>query len=280
MRGLVPFQRARLLDDDSLKDVVMPQRRFDILGVRVSAINLAMALATIDEWITQRTPNYACVTGAHGIVESRRDPHLRDIHNAAGLVTPDGVPLVWLARMMGFNHVERVYGPDLMLAVCESGLLRGYRHYFYGGAPGVPELLAQRLLERFPRLQVVGTYCPPFRALRRDEDIEIMRQISEAKPDILWVGLSTPKQERWMAEHVGRLGVPVLVGCGAAFDFIGEIKSQAPRWMMRAGLEWFYRMLTEPRRLGPRYLVTVPVFIGLVTRQLLRGRWTAADWKV
>ena len=243
--------------------------RVNILGVGVSAIDMAMALEVIEGWIISREPHYICVTGVHGVMESQRDEDLRRIHNQAGLVTPDGMPLVWLSRLKGFRHVDRVYGPDLMLALCERSVTRGYRHFFYGGAKGVPEQLAESLQRRFPGLQVVGTFSPPFRPLTPEEDREVVRMINEANPDIVWIGLSTPKQERWMASHVDRLTAPVLIGVGAAFDFHTGRKPQAPRWMQRAGLEWLFRLLTEPRRLWRRYLINNPLFITLVVLQAL-----------
>jgi len=247
----------------------MQPARVNILGVGVSAINMAMALEIIEGWIARGERRYVCVTGVHGVMESQRDENLRHIHNRAGLVTPDGMPLVWLSRLYGFRHVERVYGPDLMLALCERSVAQGYRHFFYGGAEGVPEQLAANMQQRFPGLQVVGTYSPPFRPLTPEEDENIVQMINEANPDILWVGLSTPKQERWMAAHVGRLVAPVLIGVGAAFDFHTGRKPQAPPWMQRNGLEWLFRLLTEPRRLWRRYLINNPLFITLVVLQAL-----------
>ncbi len=246
-----------------------PQERAYILGVGVSAINMKMAVEIIEGWIERREPHYVCVTGVHGVMESQRDPALRAIHNRAGLVTPDGMPLVWLSRLKGFAHVERVYGPDLTLALCERAAQRGYRHFFYGGAPGVPEALAAELTRRFPGLQVAGTFSPPFRPLTPEEDEEVVRMINAAEADIVWVGLSTPKQERWMADHVGRLTAPVLIGIGAAFDFLTGRKPQAPRWMQQAGLEWLFRLLTEPRRLWRRYLVNNPLFLTLIALEML-----------
>ncbi len=244
--------------------------RVKILGVAISAINMAIALDTIEHWIAQSEPNYVCVTGVHGVMESYRVPELREIHNRAAMVTPDGMPLVWLARRMGCGWVERVYGPDLMLAVCERSVAKGWRHFFYGGGPGVPELLASRLAARFPALELAGTCSPPFRPLSAAEDREIVDRINRSRADIVWVGLSTPKQERWMAEHRAALRAPVLIGVGAAFDFHAGLKRQAPRWMMRAGMEWMFRLLSEPRRLGPRYLINNPVFAGLIARQFIR----------
>jgi len=246
--------------------------RVNILGVGVSAINIPMALEVIGNWIARRESHYVCVTGVHGVIESQRDEELRRIHNRAGLVTPDGMPLVWLSRLRGFHYVERVYGPDLMLALCERSVAEGWRHFFYGGAAGVPEQLATVLQKRFLGLQIVGTYSPPFRSLIPEEDRQIVRMINDANPDIVWVGLSTPKQERWMAEHVGRLVAPVLIGVGAAFDFLSGWKRQAPRWVQRSGLEWLFRLLTEPRRLWRRYLVNNPLFVALVVLQVLGVR--------
>lgn len=244
----------------------------DVLGVDVSAIDMDLALRTLDDWIEHGERSYVCITGVHGVMESQDDPELKRIHNEAGMVTPDGMPLVWFSRLQGRRHVERVYGPDLLLASCERSVARGYRHYFYGGNEGVPELLAERLCDRFPGLQVAGTYSPPFRPLTDEEDEEVVGRINATDPDIVWVGLSTPKQERWMAAHVGRIDAAALIGVGAAFDFHAGLKAQAPRWMQRSGLEWFFRLLTEPRRLWKRYLKNNPRFIVLATAQLLGAR--------
>ena len=245
----------------------MGRTKVNILGVGVSPLEMDGALHTIEGWIERREQHYVCVTGVHGVMESQRDPDLRRIHNAAGLVTPDGMPLVWLCRLAGYSKVERVYGPDLMLACCGRSVARGYRNFFYGGTSGIPELLIARLRARFPELHITGTYSPPFRRLTSEEDDEIVRRINQADPDIIWVGLSTPKQERWMSEHVGRVTAPVMIGVGAAFDFHAGIKRQAPRWMQHSGLEWFFRLLTEPRRLWRRYLYNNPMFLWNVLLQ-------------
>jgi N-acetylglucosaminyldiphosphoundecaprenol N-acetyl-beta-D-mannosaminyltransferase len=194
-------------------------------------------------------------------VSAPRDAELRRIHNEAGLVTPDGMPLVWISRLNGFKGVSRVYGPDLLLACCEQFLSQQCRHFFYGAGEGVAERLGTRLASRFPGLVVAGSFSPPFGTLSPEEDREIVTMINAAEPDIVWVGLSTPKQERWMKEHLGRIKAPVLIGVGAAFDFHAGLKPQAPGWMQRTGLEWFFRMITEPRRLGRRYVVNNPLFV-------------------
>jgi N-acetylglucosaminyldiphosphoundecaprenol N-acetyl-beta-D-mannosaminyltransferase len=243
--------------------------RVNVLGVGISAINMEVALTTIEDWIARHDSRYVCVTPVHSVMECRKDAALRRIFNASGLTTPDGMPLVWLSRLKGFRHVGRVYGPDLMLALCERSAGRGYRHFFYGGVEGVPDQLAAVLQERLPGLQVVGTYSPPFRPLTPEEDGQVVKMINKVDPDIVWVGLGSPKQERWMAAHVGRLTAPVLIGVGAAFDFHAGLKKQAPRWMQRSGLEWLFRLLTEPRRLWRRYLTNNPLFVTLVLLQAL-----------
>jgi N-acetylglucosaminyldiphosphoundecaprenol N-acetyl-beta-D-mannosaminyltransferase len=244
-------------------------QQVNILGVRVSAINMSLALNAIAKWTDSDDRNFVCVTGVHGVMESYRDPTLRNVHNAAGLVTPDGMPLVWLGRMMGFAQMDRVYGPDLMLAVCDWSVGKGYSHFFYGGAPQVPEKLAEELTDRFPGLKVAGTYSPPFRELTPDEDTRIIEMINASDAQIVWIGISTPKQELWMSSHLERLRVPVLIGVGAAFDIHSGLKPQAPIWMRHSGLEWLFRLTTEPRRLWKRYAKNNPAFVALAARQLL-----------
>jgi len=223
----------------------------------------------IETWIATRSQNYVCITGVHGVMESQSDPELKSIHNRAGMVTPDGMPLVWLAHLNGRTNVERVYGPDLFLEVAALSLRKGYRHFYYGGGDGVADLLAARMQERFSGLHIVGTYTPPFRPLSDQEDQAIVEQINAAEPDIVWVGLSTPKQERWMAQLVGRVNAPVFVGVGAAFDFHAGLKRQAPCWMQRSGLEWVFRLITEPQRLAWRYLKNNPRFVFRIAAQHL-----------
>ena len=189
---------------------------------------------------------------------------------------PDWLPrtgcLVWLSRLRGFRHVERVYGPDLMLALCERSVHTGYRHFFYGGDRDVPDRLAGNLQRRFQGLRVAGGHSPPFRALTDEEDEAIVKLIDAARPDIVWVGLSTPKQEHWMAKHVDRLRASVLIGVGAAFDFHAGLKKQAPPWMRRSGLEWLFRVAIEPRRLWRRYASNIPLFLWLCLLQTLNIR--------
>ncbi len=231
--------------------------RYNVLGVGVSALTLETACALIVGGHGQLRRGYVCVTGVHGIMESQDDPALKRIHNEAYLVTPDGMPLVWL----GPRGVSRVYGPDLMLAVCDAGRAVGLRHYFFGGAEGVADQLRGSLCARFPGLSVVGTFTPPFRPLDDAELAHLREDIARTRPDIVWVGLSTPKQERFMAAHWGTLDAGLLIGVGAAFDFHTGRVRQAPRWIQRSGLEWLFRTWTEPRRLGPRYARNNPRFL-------------------
>ncbi len=233
----------------------------NVAGVHVSAVSLHEAVALVERWIERRERAYVCVCTAHGVAEARRDPTYRAVLNGASLVTPDGMPMVWLARRAGYRQVTRVYGPDLLLEVCRWSVERGWRHYFYGGAPGVADRLAGRLRHRFPGLQVAGVESPPFRPLTAQEEDAMVARLNAARPDIVWVGLGAPRQDLWMACYRDRLDAPVLVGVGAAFDFLAGVKPQAPRWMRERGLEWLFRLACEPRRLWRRYLLLGPVFL-------------------
>jgi N-acetylglucosaminyldiphosphoundecaprenol N-acetyl-beta-D-mannosaminyltransferase len=246
--------------------------RSDILGVRVSAIDMGMAIETISSWIAQASKKYVCVTGVHGIMESKRSEELRRIHNAAGMVTPDGMPLVWLMKWAGHRHVDRVYGPDLMLAVFGRDELKNTRHFFYGTTEQTLAALSSRLRQSFPTARIVGAIAPPFRPLSTAEEEAHISEINAAGPDIVWIGLSTPKQERWMAAYRDRLNAAVLIGVGAAFDIHAGIVPQAPRCLQRSGLEWAFRLCTDPRRLWRRYAVNVPLFIIHVVAQKMRLR--------
>jgi N-acetylglucosaminyldiphosphoundecaprenol N-acetyl-beta-D-mannosaminyltransferase len=237
--------------------------------VSVDTVQIPDVVELMERWISERSAShFIAFTGMHGITEALCDPSLKQILNSADLVAADGMPLVWLARWHGRAMRRRVYGPELMETFCsQTGPL--YRHYLYGGAPGVADRLAETLKERYG-VRVVGTYCPPFRPLTEDEKSEVDRQIHAVSPDIVWVGLSTPKQERWMHEHRSRLRVPVAAGVGAAFDFIAGTAHQAPVWMQEGGMEWLFRLTHEPRRLWRRYLLKGSMFAWNVSLELLR----------
>ena len=239
-------------------EVAIPSYR--VLGVRVDIVQIPDTIGIIERWIRDRSSRYVAVTGMHGVSEAQRDPLFKSALGAADLIVPDGMPLVWLGRLRGFKRLKRrVYGPELMETFCrQTG--NKYRHFFYGGAPGVADMLAQVEQERYG-IQIAGTYCPPFRRLTEDEENEVQEIIKEARPDVLWVGLSTPKQETWMHEHRGKIDVPVMLGVGAAFDLnTGRLK-QAPSWMRENGLEWLFRLLAEPGRLWRRYVINGSRFV-------------------
>jgi N-acetylglucosaminyldiphosphoundecaprenol N-acetyl-beta-D-mannosaminyltransferase len=249
-------------------NVAAPDPRYPVLGVRVHAVDPAQALDRIERWIAMRERHYVCHANVHGVIEAWRDPALRRIYNRAGLTVADGMPLVWVGHWRGHRSVRRVYGPDLMLALAARAAVTGHRCYLYGGSPGVAHTLAATLSRQFPGLRVVGTDAPPFRPLSDEEDDAAVRRINAAHPDIVWVGLGCPRQERWMATHRDRLAAAVLVGVGAAFDFHAGRVPQAPRWLMRLGLEWLFRLFQEPRRLWRRYLLYNPLFVALLIVEL------------
>jgi N-acetylglucosaminyldiphosphoundecaprenol N-acetyl-beta-D-mannosaminyltransferase len=236
-------------------------KRVNVLGVGLSVINLQLAREAVGRALAQKSKGYVCVTGVHGVMEAQSDPDLRAILNQAFLNTPDGMPMVWIGRLNGFREMGRVYGPDLMLLICEFTRDMDYRHFLYGGGEGVAEELQRKLEARFPGIKIVGTYTPPFRPLTEAEEAELTGLVNEKKPDIIWVGLSTPKQEKFMAQYCGKLDATLLVGVGAAFDFHAGRVRQAPLWMQRSGLEWLFRLASEPRRLWRRYLKNNPLFI-------------------
>ncbi|SFD26910.1 N-acetylglucosaminyldiphosphoundecaprenol N-acetyl-beta-D-mannosaminyltransferase [Tropicimonas isoalkanivorans] len=239
----------------------------NVLGVKVSALNLDTAATCIQAAVDEGRRGYVCVAGAHGIVESQSDADLRAVFNGAFLVTPDGMPLVWELRRSGHETAGRVYGPDLMLEMVVRGQSRGLRHYLYGATDETLEKLRAGLLEHAPEAQIVGSYAPPFRPLTNEEEADVAARLNEARADIVWVGISCPKQERWMAQMRDRLEAPVLVGVGAAFDFHAGNTVQAPDWVQQAGLEWAFRLKTEPRRLWKRYLRIVPTYLFLLAAE-------------
>jgi len=233
-------------------------------------------LALFETWMADRCDRFVVLRDVHGAMRARNDAKLRRAHEVSDLMAPDGVPLVAIARLAGIADISRVCGPDLLPATCQRGLSLGWRHYFLGGAPGVAESVIAHLNEKYPGIAIAGFYCPPFRPLSPDEDALVCEEIRAARPDFVWVGLGTPKQEIWMHEHRGRCGGAIMLGIGAAFDIYAGAVSRAPKWMQRCGLEWLFRLIHDPRRLWRRYLILAPLFICLALGELIRGRITVS----
>ena len=250
------------------------RHRYRLLGVPIDELDLPRAVNRIGQLVaTSRRSGravYVCVRDVNGIMACQRDPELRRIHENAALVTPDGMPVVWWGRWRGHAGVDRVYGPDLMAALCGGSAGGAPRHFLCGGDIGVAERLRERLRRRFPGIAVVGTWTPPFRPLSDAEYRQLADRITASGADLIWIGLSSPKQERFMAALSARLSAGVLIGVGAAFDFHAGLKPQAPPWLRRTGLEWLFRLATEPRRLWRRYLIGNSRFLWLLLiRELL-----------
>ena len=245
-----------------------PIPRYPILGTGISAVNLATARAAVLEAVEQRKPGYVCTADVRAVNLAAEDPEFRARLNGSLLTTPDGMPLVWLGRLLGHRTVGRVYGPDLMLSLCAATAGTGQGHFLYGGAGGVAKALAARLRDRFPGLRIVGTVAPPFRPLSAAEESGLVAEVAAAKPEFFWVGLGLPERERFMARMLPRFDPMVMLGVGAAFDLLSGRIRQAPRWIQRSGFEWMFRLCLEPRRLAPRYFHHLPLFLFRVSAQL------------
>ncbi len=253
-----------------------------ILGVKISAIDMNDACLLVKDAILKRQKKYVCVCPVSTIMECKRNEKVFMSVNCADLVTPDGMAVVWLGRMRGHKNIRRVYGPELMEEVCAISAKSGYRNYLYGSTLDVLDKLKERLAKRYPGLIISGLFSPPFRQLSDDEDNKIVEEINNNAPDIIWVGLGSPKQDLWMYEHRDRLNAPVMIGVGAAFDFLAGTKPQAPRWIRDNGFEWLFRLVTEPKRLWRRYLVDYPLFVyyillDSISKFLFRPKIGASD---
>jgi N-acetylglucosaminyldiphosphoundecaprenol N-acetyl-beta-D-mannosaminyltransferase len=246
---------------------------FQVFGICIELLQVSEVIKKISEWINERkSGRYIVVANANDMVLARRDVFVRKSMEDSSLTVPDGISLVLLARFKGFKLKNRVYGPDLMLETLRLSEKKGYSNFFYGATDKTLGLLIQNLKVRFPELKISGSYAPPFRLLSKEEDGKIVKIINEVQPDIVWVGLGCPKQQLWMYEHKDKLRVPVMVGVGAAFDFFAGTKPQAPRWMGEHGLEWLFRLLTEPKRLWRRYLIDYPLFACYLLFDLVKNR--------
>jgi N-acetylglucosaminyldiphosphoundecaprenol N-acetyl-beta-D-mannosaminyltransferase len=258
-------------------DLPLPQdvRMREILGLPIAMTDYAEAMDVMDGMLARRERGYVCATAVHAVMVGQDDPEMRSALQGSTLTVPDGMPLVWAANLLGDDLRDRVYGPELMLRYCERSAEKGHRVFLYGGRDqGSLAQLTLNLRLRFPGIKIVGGYSPPFRALTDDEDNAIADQINAAQPDIVWVGIGVPKQEKWMARMRDRIDAPVLAAVGAAFDFHAGRVSMAPEWMQNRGLEWTYRIAQEPRRLLPRYLIHNPRFVAKVALQLVRERFS------
>lgn len=248
--------------DTTTSDPIVP-----ILGVPTHPADYSRAAERIDGWIHEQSSRYVCVCPVHSIVLGWFNREHRRILRQSDLNTADGMPVVWTQQLLGSRQATRVYGPTLMQWLLHDASEKGYRIGFYGGKPEAVERLVKNLKLVYPRMNIVLQISPPYRELTREEDDEMTARINAARPDLLWIGLGCPRQERWMAEHRHRIPA-VMIGVGAAFDFLSGTVRQAPRWMQNSGLEWFYRLICEPRRLWKRYLFTNSAFLAGLTLHL------------
>jgi N-acetylglucosaminyldiphosphoundecaprenol N-acetyl-beta-D-mannosaminyltransferase len=240
----------------------------DVLGIEVEPLNMETALECVTRELSAQRKGYVCLIGVHGIMEAQRDPDLAQIYAQAAIKVPDGTPTMWVGQWQGFTQMERVAGPDLMLEIFKRKEFAALTHFLYGGKEGVAEELEQTLRRRFPSTRIVGTYTPPFRDLTREEEESLATNIRILQPDIIWVGISTPKQEHFMRGFLSLVDTSLMFGVGAAFDFhTGRIKD-SPDWVKRAGLQWLHRLIQDPRRLLLRYLRNNPAFLWHIFMQL------------
>jgi N-acetylglucosaminyldiphosphoundecaprenol N-acetyl-beta-D-mannosaminyltransferase len=249
--------------DDGSLDV---PEKINVTGTRVSMTSYEQVVRLCGEWAHSKLigrSRYICVTSVHGIIASRDNRELARALDEADVVTPDGMPVVWAMRSFGVKQQQRVYGPTLMLHLCEAAARDGLRIFLYGALPGTLIDLGRRLCERFPGLQITGCYSPPFRPLTEEEELDVRAKVEASGADILFVGLSTPKQEKWMRAHRDILAGLTMIGVGAAFDIHAGRIRQAPGWMQKNGLEWLFRLLVEPARLWRRYVLVTPRFLPL-----------------
>ncbi len=245
--------------------------KIDLLDVKLNVLTLEQAIEEMEAAITRRERGYVSTCPVYTVMLGHERPDVRSALNHATWATADGVPVAWAQRWLGGRGAGRVYGPDLMRGLCARSAERGFSQFLLGGGPGVAEQLAETLTSTYPGLPIAGLACPPFRAPTAAEEESLIEQINASRADIVWVGLGSPKQDLWMERMRPRLEAPLLVGVGAAFDFLTGRVAQAPTWMQRSGLEWAFRLATEPRRLWRRYVIYNPKFLAALAGQILRG---------
>lgn len=254
--------------------------RFDVLATSISIVNPALFCDTVDAFFAmkERQPGaYVVFRDVHGVVRAIDEPRLQEAHRKALIVAPDGLPLAWLGHIRGHRGIQRVCGPDTLPLMCAHGLTKGRRHVFVGGTPETLAALAKNLEARFPGLIIAALISPPFRALSEDETLDLVRRINDAKPDFIWVGLGSPKQDLWMLDHARQFPGALCMGVGAAFDMHAGHVKRCPDWLQSLGLEWSYRAAQEPGRLLKRYLSVVPRFLWLLTTESLRRRGATVE---
>lgn len=242
--------------------------RVSVVGAPIDAMSWDETCEVIARWAARRDSRYVCICNVHSVITARQDTNFHEVIRQADMATPDGAPVAWMMRRLGYRSQSRINGPDLMYRYCAQAARRDERIFLYGNTQDTLDILQRRLLQDFPTLQIAGAYSPPFRALTPQEDAEVVQRINDSGAGTVWVSLGCPKQERWMADHRGRIQA-VMVGVGAAFDYHAGTLQRAPLWMQRHGLEWLHRFWSEPRRLGRRYLVTNTQFLVQALRQLL-----------
>ena len=242
-----------------------------ILGTRIDWTSYKDSTERIIKLVQNVGYGYVCVANVHVVMEAYHNPAFKQLINSADIATPDGMPLVWGLKMLGIKNAERVYGTKLTFHICEEAQKRDLPIGFFGGAKDVLELMIGNLKAKLPTLNVAYRFSPPFRNITKEEDEETIRKINNSGVKILFVGLGCPKQEIWMSEHKDKFAA-VMIGVGAAFDFIAGTKPRAPTWMQNIGLEWFFRMMHEPQRLWKRYLLFNPQFIYLFGKQVLKEK--------
>jgi N-acetylglucosaminyldiphosphoundecaprenol N-acetyl-beta-D-mannosaminyltransferase len=245
-----------------------------LFGQKFVSASLHSVIDLFTDYIEQKSPHMVCICNVHTTMMAYENKLSHQYLKKASISTMDGQPLVWLARFLGSHESERVAGPDLMEEVCRVSADRGYRHYFYGGAEGIPEKLKVIFEGKFPGIKIVGTHSPPFRPLTREEDKRVVKRINDARPDFLWVSLGAPKQEQWIADHLDKIEAPIQIGVGAAFDFFTGNVRRAPLWMQRAGLEWFFRLAREPKRLWKRYFIYNTMFLLCLIPEIIRHKFS------
>jgi N-acetylglucosaminyldiphosphoundecaprenol N-acetyl-beta-D-mannosaminyltransferase len=233
----------------------------NVLGVGVHTVDMHSAVLILEAQLREKAKGYVCLAGVHGIMEAQRHSSLKSIYAKATLVAPDGMPTVWMGHLQGFSTMRRVFGPELMIEIISRPEFRNCVHFFCGGEPGVAESLQNVMLLKFPWAKIAGTYSPPFRALTSKEEADLVTKVRLLQPDIIWVGLSTPKQERFMARYLPILDTKLMIGVGAAFLFHTGAIRDSPNWVKRAGLQWLHRLMQEPTRLWKRYLLNNPLFV-------------------